>query len=266
MTASTLHVHADLAFFVDPGDTGVAVPVHDSRSVKDAIESVGIPHPEVDIVLVNGRSVGFDHLVRGGERIDVFPAGADMAVKSHMAHVCHMSYVRPPMPPPRFACDVHLGRLARRLRLLGLDTWYASHADDAELADLAVDQDRILLTRDRGLMMRRIIVHAYCPRSDNPDEQTVEVLRRFALDEELAPMTRCARCNGPLEATTKEAVIDDLPPRTRLDHEKFSRCTDCGQVYWPGSHVKHITSFVRATQSAARQDAVNQPEAQVRPQ
>lgn len=246
MVASvTLRVYGDLRDFVDSdGDGHVQVPIGTARSVKDVVESAGVPHPEIDLLLVDGTSVGFGHLIVGGERVAVYPA-------FHAIDIGVTSLVRPPAPAPRFVCDVHLGRLTRRLRLLGFDTWYRSDTDDGELADVTVSEQRILLTRDRGLLMRRVIVHGYCPRSDNADVQATEVLRRFDLAAQVAPLSRCARCNGLLHPVDKDAVLERLPARTRVEHQQFARCERCERVYWPGSHTTRISQFVEAARAAA---------------
>jgi uncharacterized protein len=240
----TLRVYGDLRIFIDGDRHGnVEIPIGAPRSVKDVVESAGVPHPEIDLLLVDGTSVGFDHLIRGGERVTVYPA-------FHAIDITVTSRVRPPAPEPRFVCDVHLGRLTRRLRLLGFDTWYRSDTDDDELADVAVGEERILLTRDRGLLMRRVIVHGYCPRSGDADVQTAEVLRRFDFAGHVAPLSRCARCNGLLRPVAKEVVLDRLPPRTRIEHQQFAQCTRCDHVYWPGSHTPRIGQFVDAALDA----------------
>lgn len=242
----TLRIYGELRDFVDADRDGVVlVPTGAPRSIKDVVESAGIPHPEIDLLVVEGSSVGFDHLLSGGERVAVYPP-------FHSVDLGITSLVRPPAPVPRFVCDVHLGRLTRRLRILGFDTWYDTDAGDEELARIAVDDARILLTRDRGLLMRRVVTHGYCPRSDDADVQAAEVLRRFDLVDAVAPFTRCARCNGLLHAVDKAAVIDRLPPRTRMEHERFARCADCGHVYWPGSHTTRIARFIASARGAAR--------------
>lgn len=233
-----VRVYAELADFVDTDRSGrVEVPIGAPRSVKDVVESTGVPHPEIGLLLVDGVSVDFGHPIRGGERIAVYPPfrTIDTTVASRVA---------PPPVAPRFVCDVHLGTLARRLRLLGFDTWYRTDTDDDELAAIAVDDQRILLTRDRELLMRRVIIHGYCPRSDDPDVQTAEVLRRYDLLDALAPLTRCARCNGTLAPVDRRDVVDSLPARTRVEHDEFARCADCGQVYWPGSHTARIRELI----------------------
>ena len=230
-----LRLYADLAELA--GQREFAVPIGAPRSVKDAIESCGVPHPEVGLVLVDGRPVGFDHRLTGGERVGALPP-------FHTLDLGDVVTVVPPPIAPRFVLDVHLGTLTRRLRLLGFDCWYRCDADDRQLAAVAVDQQRILLTRDRGLLMRRVIVHGYGPRSDDPEQQALEVLRRYDLGGSLAPFTRCVTCNGLLHRAELAEVVDDLPPRTRGEFRQFARCTDCGQVYWPGSHVRAMTGFL----------------------
>jgi uncharacterized protein len=228
------------------GATDVEVPIGEPRSVKDLIESVGVPHPEIDLLLVDDEPVGFDHLVRGGERVAVYPPLRSLRPAS-------VSLWPTPPEPRRFVLDVHLGTLARRLRLLGFDTWYATDADDALLAEVAVDEQRILLTRDRGLLMRRAIVHGYCPRSDDPEEQAREVSDRYHLAERARPLSRCVRCNGELVAVERDEVLHLLPARTRREFDRFARCTGCGQVYWPGSHVDAVENFL-ASVTGARGD------------
>jgi hypothetical protein len=251
VTNVALRVYAELQDFIDGDRSGrVEIPIGAPRSVKDVVESAGVPHPEIALLLVDDVSVAFDHLIRGGERIAVYPT-------FHSIDTAAISRVQAPAPAPCFVCDVHLGRLARRLRLLGFDTWYRSDADDAELAAVAVDEQRILLTRDRELLMRRIITHGYCPRSDRADVQATEVLRRFDLTAAIAPFTRCARCNGRLDSVERHDVEHLLPPRTRTEHHHFARCRGCGQVYWPGSHTTRINRFIAEARVASHADERN---------
>lgn len=232
----TLRAYAELVDLLDEAE--VEVPVGAPRSVKDLVEAVGIPHPEIALLVVDDEPVGFDHRLTGGERVAAYPPFHDLAVEPSV------SLWPDPPEPRRFVLDVHLGTLARRLRLLGFDSWYANDADDTLLARVAVTEGRILLTRDRGLLMRRSIVHGYCPRSDHPEEQAIEVARRYGLASRQAPLSRCVQCNGELEAVDKAEVVDDLPPRTRVEFDRFARCRACGQVYWPGSHVDAVDAFL----------------------
>lgn len=211
-----------------PVGTEVPVRVRGPRSVKDLVEAVGVPHTEVTHVTVDGRPVAFDHRIVGGERVDVHPPATSPAGGGSVA---------PPPAPTRFTCDVHLGTLARRLRLLGFDTWYRNDADDPTLVEVTVSEGRVLLSRDRGLLRRRAVVHGHLPRADDPDAQLGEVVERFALAARAAPLTRCVSCNGRLEPVAATVVAAEVPPRSRRAFDRFARCRACGQVYWPGSHV-----------------------------
>lgn len=229
-----LRAYAELIDLVD--DAEVDVPFGQPRSVKDLVESIGIPHVEVGLLLVDGEQVGFDHLLTGGERVAAFPPFHELAPDANLWPE--------PLEPRRFVLDVHLGTLARRLRLLGFDSWYRTDADDDELARLAQTEARILLSRDRQLLMRRTLVHGYHPRSDDPEQQLMEVVRRYGLVERQAPLTRCIPCNGLLVEVPLADVVDEVPERTRHAFDSFARCRSCGQVYWPGAHGDGIDAVL----------------------
>ena len=231
MSTIEVRLYGDLGWFCPDVDRDgvVRVTAGERRSVKDLVESLGVPHVEVGGLLVEGEPAAFDVQVDAGDRVAVYPVGHELTPSVQL---------RPPPPdPPRFVADVHLGTLARRLRLLGFDTWYDTDADDAQLAQRSVSDDRILLSRDRGLLMRKVVVHGYCPRSSDPDEQLTEVVARFDLAGRTTAFTRCAACNGRLEPVAKQEVLEQLPPATRREHDTFVRCDRCRQVYWPGTHV-----------------------------
>ncbi|MDR5867514.1 Mut7-C RNAse domain-containing protein [Halomonas koreensis] len=239
MASARLRFHGELEDFLAPASRGrpIDYPVSRRASIKDVIEALGVPHPEVDAIRVDGTPVGFDSPLGSGDTVDVYPAGADLP-----APVRHL---RPPLPRPRrFLLDVHLGRLARYLRLLGVDCRYRNHAGDAELAARAEAEGRILLTRDRNLLKRRRIALGRFVRADDPFDQLAEVARAFDLGDELAPFTRCTRCNGRLVAVDKAAVDHRLEPLTRRYVDDFLQCDRCGQVYWHGSHVSRMQALV----------------------
>jgi len=235
-----VRAYAELNDFLGTESRGVTVrrPFRPHQTVKDVLEAMGIPHTEVDLILVNGDAENFAHRPTSGDRIAVYPVFEALDIGS-------TARLRPvPLRDPRFVIDVNLGRLARLLRVLGFDVWWSSDADDQTLADVSLGQQRILLTRDRALLKRRAITHGLFVHSDLPEEQTLEVIRRLDLRHRLAPFTRCVRCNGRLFAVSKEEVIDHLEPLTRLYYDDFSRCTECGRIYWRGSHRARLVSFV----------------------
>jgi uncharacterized protein with PIN domain len=209
-------------------------------SVKDVIESHGVPHTEVELILVNGRSVGLDHQVADGDRISVYPMFESFDVSS-------LVRVRPrPLRDVRFVLDVHLGKLARRLRLLGFDCSYQREASDDELVAISTAQRRILLTRDLQLLKRKAITHGAFVRSTDARAQVREVVRRFQLSGSIAPYTRCLACNGRLEAVAKADVEPRLPPMTRQLYHEFRRCPACDRTYWRGAHRPGLDAIIAA--------------------
>jgi uncharacterized protein with PIN domain len=209
-----------------------------SPSVKDAIEGFGVPHTEVDLVLVNGESVDFTYLIQDGDRVSVYPVFESVDITPLLR-------VRPrPLRVTRFVLDIHLGRLTSYLRMMGFDSIYGNNCDDAELASISSRERRILLTRDRGLLKRSMVTHGYLVREMNPRLQLVEVLRRFDLFGAVAPFTRCLECNHPLRPVEKASVAHRVPENTVREHDEFWTCDECGRVYWEGSHHRRMSQFI----------------------
>ena len=235
-----VRAYAELNDFLSAESRGLTVrrPFRPHQTVKDVLEAVGIPHTEVDLILVNGDAEDFTHRPASGDRIAVYPVFEALDIGS-------TARLRPvPLRDPRFVIDVNLGRLARLLRVLGFDVWWSSDVEDQTLVDVSLGQHRILLTRDRALLKRRAVTHGLFVHSAHPEEQTLEVIRRLDLSQRLAPFSRCVRCNGGLIGVSKAEVIDHLEPLTRRYYDDFSRCADCGRIYWPGSHRARLASFV----------------------
>jgi len=235
-----LNLHGDLDFFLRSGASGRSIErgLNEKTSVKDVIESCGVPHPEVDLILVNERAVGFDYGLQHTTDVDVYPVQAQPTYfKEDRLQVQRWQ---------RFIVDGHLGKLARNLRLVGFDVAYDCHAQDQELLQVMIRENRALLTRDRRLLMHSIVRHGYCPRSQHADAQTIEVVRRFGLFDSIAPFTRCLRCNALLEKVAKGDVIEKLEPLTKIYYEQFRRCSCCGQIYWAGSHYSKLQKRLAA--------------------
>ncbi len=236
MTPVQLRFYEELNDFLPPErrKTAFAHELTRRTSVKDLIESFGVPHTEVEVILVNGNSVDFSYIVRPGDRISVYPVFESLDVTP----VIRLR--DKPLRDPRFVVDANLGQLARYLRLLGFDAIYRNDFTDEEVAQIAHQEKRIVLTRDRRLLQHKIITHGYFVRADKPREQVREILARLQLHGALRPYTRCLRCNGELEDVDKEAVLEQLEPKTRLYYDRFRRCKDCGQAYWRGSHFNRM--------------------------
>ncbi|MEA1928092.1 MAG: Mut7-C RNAse domain-containing protein [Candidatus Auribacterota bacterium] len=209
-----------------------------SPSIKDAIEAIGVPHTAVDIILVNGDSVGFDHRLRPGERVSVYPIFESFDITPLIRLRAK------PLRDPIFILDVHLGKLARIMRMLGFDSLYRNDYDDPEIIRIALRERRIILTRDRGILKNSMVTHGYWVRSDDAEEQAREVLARFDLFRLIKPFSRCISCNGLLEDVPKEKILDRLPPKTKMAFDKFRICTGCGKIYWPGSHYQAMSEVV----------------------
>lgn len=207
-------------------------------SIKDMIESFNVPHTEVALILVNGHAVDFDYLVQDTDHIQVYPTLENCPPSSRLR-------LRPEIPQPlTFVVDTNLGKLARYLRLLGFDCLYRNDYDDKSIAEISHDQERMLLTRDRSLLQRRIITFGYFVRADNPKIQIHEVLKKFDLYSTIKPLTRCTRCNGNLAKIHKQQIEHRLQPLTKKYYSNFLTCPNCGQIYWQGSHHSRIQVLI----------------------
>ncbi len=213
-------------------------------SVKDMIEALGVPHTEVELILVNGVSVDFTCRVRDGDRVSVYPAfGAiDITPISKIT--------APAAAEPKFVADTHLGRLAASLRMLGFDTLYRNDYRDDELVEASNAEERTLLTRDLGILKRSAVKRGYFVRSTRPRQQLIEVTGRFHLAEAATPFQRCIRCNARLRPTAKEMVAEQLPPKVRDSYAEFRVCPNCGRVYWKGTHYSRMRQRVEQLMAA----------------
>ncbi len=240
MRRATFRFYAELNDFLPPlqRQEDVVRSFLDTPTVKDQIEACGVPHTEVEVILVNGASVGFDRRLEDGDRVSVYPVFEALDVTP-------LVRLHPrPLREPRFVLDVHLGKLARRLRLLGFDALWERDAADERLVAISLSERRILLTRDRGLLKRRELTHAAAVRATDPRRQLVEVVERFDLARSAAPFTRCLACNGRISAASKEDVLDRIPAVTRLHYETFFACASCGRVFWWGPHTRRLKEIV----------------------
>jgi uncharacterized protein with PIN domain/sulfur carrier protein ThiS len=236
MSYVALRFYAELNDFLrDPQkQTRFEIELNRRTSVKDLIESLGVPHTEVEVILANGKSVDFSYIVKSGDRLSIYPMFESVDVTPIL------KLRETPLRDTRFVLDCHLGRLARYLRQFGFDTLYRNDYSDDDLAETSAREHRILLTRDRSLLKRSIITHGYFVREHDPRKQLDEVIRRFDLRNRIIPFGRCTRCNGRVEAVSKQSIEHLLEPKTRLYFDEFWQCAGCGQVYWEGSHVKHM--------------------------
>ena len=249
----TVHIrfYEELNFFLknELSRKNIEARAAPGQTVKDLIESFRIPHVEVDLILVNGGPVDFSYQVKDGDRISVYPVFENIDISPE-------NRLRPqPLREPAFILDVHLGTLSRRLRILGFYTEYQNQADDEYLARRAVEEGLILLTRDRQLLMRKIVERGLYVKNTHPFEQVREVVSRLDLFTKMRPFSRCVSCNGllrPLESDTSTAEgIEDqrkfemqVPPGIRKWCTTYRVCTGCGKVYWKGSHLDRLNLLI----------------------
>lgn len=247
MAQAFFRFYAELNDFLPSARRGTSFSVRFNSpvTVKHLIESLGVPHTEVDLILVNSQPAGFETRIAEGDQISVYPVFESLDLTP-------VNQLHPrPLRNPRFVLDTHLGRLAAYLRLLGFDSLYRNDYQDDQLAQISVSETRILLTRDRGLLKRREITHGVWIHSSNPQEQVQEVIRRFDLVHACQPFTRCLRCNGLLEVVDKAAVQASLQPGTNREFEEFSRCQTCSQIYWQGSHYRRMQRMIQTWLSSS---------------
>jgi uncharacterized protein with PIN domain len=225
-------------------------PLNSSRSIKDLVESIGVPHTEIDLIIVNGKSVNFDYLVVTNDHIDLYAPSKYIAPE--LAAISPLIHCQPePLANPRFILDVHLGRLAAYLRMMGFDCLYRNDYDDPTLADVSASEQRILLTCDRLLLMRKQVIHGYFVRSRQPREQLLEVLTRFELFDKLKPFTRCMHCNGMTQPVSKHEIEAHLLPATKKYYDEFYQCQNCNKIYWKGSHYLKMQKLINQLKSGS---------------
>jgi uncharacterized protein with PIN domain len=209
-----------------------------AATVKNAIEALGVPHTEVELILVNGESVDFGYRMREGDRVSVYPVFEALDVRPLLR-------VRPaPLRLTRFIADAHLGGLARLLRMLGFDTLYDNAYSDEEIRRLAAEEHRIVLTRDRALLLCKTITHGCFVHARKPQDQLREIVQRLQLGTSLRPFARCLHCNVAVAAVEKEAVLEYLPPMVRERYQRFTQCPACRRVYWEGSHWERMRAIL----------------------
>jgi uncharacterized protein with PIN domain len=248
--SATFHFHGSLNDFLSPfkRNGSLVYPFNDTPSVKHAIESVGIPHPEVDIIVVNDAPVEFNYPLHNDDEVDVYPVFAGSAFPETFSLTKKYSVGE------KFILDVHLGKLARILRLCSFDTYYMNDYDDKTIVEITEAEKRIVLTRDVNLLKHKSVTVGYWLRSQFAEEQLTEVIRRFKLKAKFKPFERCVECNGEIIKVEKEAVLDRLLPKTILYYNDFFQCTCCKRIYWKGSHYEQMQQFVERLQKLFYQE------------
>lgn len=238
-----INFHGELADLLSgKSENGPVISCNLERrtSIKDLIESFGIPHPEIEKIAVNGKEVDFAYIVENNSiQIDVFPISAQ-------SNFFTPSLLRPnPLVSHRFVVDVNVAKLASKLRQLGFDALLPRDCDDTGIAVIAGGQRRILLTRDCNLLKRKIVEFGHLVRAESPNDQLVEIIKLFGLKDKIKPYSRCFQCNGLLDPVAKEDILPFLEPLTKKYYNVFHRCIDCKKIYWSGSHREKMDEILQ---------------------
>ena len=204
-------------------------------SIKDAIEAIGIPHVEVNLIQVNNQVVDFNYRLKNNDIVSVYPVAKIQ--KKGAKEI-------------KFILDVHLGKLAKYLRMCGFDTAYQNDYDDKKIIEISLEENRIILTRDIGLLKVKSVSNGYFIRDQNPKAQLTEVLKYFDLYQAINPFNRCIKCNGKLESIEKEKIIQQLEPLTQKYFDTFFRCTHCQSIFWEGSHFDRMSNFINTIKNS----------------
>lgn len=218
--------------------TSFSLNIDGAAKLEDVLKGLGVPQERVDLICAGSRSVHFSYRPCDGERIAVYPVFEAMDISGMSALDGR------PLRRPAFISDVHLGRLAKRLRLLGFDTLYRSDYTDEQIIYISLRESRVILTRDRRLLEDKRVTHGIWVSNENVDAQAREIMARMDLYNNIEPFSRCLECNGAIKEASRDDVIDKLPPKTKDYYEEFFQCEECGRVYWKGSHYKRMTRFI----------------------
>jgi uncharacterized protein with PIN domain len=237
-----IRFYEELNDFLPPEKRKIRFPCHiiGQPSVKDFIESLGVPHNEIDLILVNSISVGFDYIVKENDDISIYPVFESFDIKN-------VQHLRPiPLRDPKFICDLHIGSLARYLRMAGFDTLYRDNYEKNEIVTCSLTELRTILTKDRELLKRKDVTHGYWIRNIDAAGQLKEVIKRFHLEDSFRPFSRCIECNGLISTVEKEKVYDRLEENTKKYFNEFFTCVSCGKIYWKGSHFKKMEEIFKS--------------------
>jgi len=235
-----LRFYEELNDFLAPGrrKRDIDLPFEAPAPVRHLIETLGVPHTEVELIIANGESVGLDYAVADGDRIGIYPMFEALDVTPLLR------LRDKPLRDPCFIADAHLGKLAHYLRMLGFDTLFDIDLDDREISAISARERRVLLSRDKALLMRRSVTHGCYVRALAPRQQLADVMRRMDLYRLIRPFTRCMQCNGGLHPVSRHRVYNRLPADTRRHFSKFWQCAGCRHVYWQGSHYARMRDFI----------------------
>jgi uncharacterized protein with PIN domain len=213
------------------------------RSVKDMIEALGVPHTEIDLILVNGKSVDFAYVPKDGDRISVYPVFESLNIEN----VTRLRKV--PLRKTKFIADIHLGDIVKYMRALGFDVFFNPSFSSRKIIDISKMENRIILTKSRRLLKFKEVTHAIYIRPGTTAEQIKRILDYLDIKDSINPFSRCLRCNSVVKSVPKESIADRIPPKTKEFCDQYTYCKFCDKIYWNGTHyikmnkaIDHILS------------------------
>mgnify|MGYP001820042941 CR=1 FL=1 len=219
--------------------TDAATTFKEKRSIKDAIESLGVPHTEIDLILVNGKSVDFDYILQDEDRVSVYPVFESLNI-SDATHLRKL-----PLRRSKFIADINLGKIATYMRVLGFDVYFDSRLSPREIVEISKREKRIILTGNRKLLKFKDVSHGIFIRPGTTVQQIKRLIDYLDIKDRVDPFTRCLQCNSLLQKVPKEKILDRIPQKTRAYCDAYARCLSCDKIYWKGTHFIHMDKVVR---------------------
>ncbi len=240
MQKAVLRFYSTLNYLLpkDRRNADFEVEFKGKRSVKDMIESLGVPHTEVDIILVNGRSVDFNYILREGDKISVYPAFEKPDIED-LVHLCSTFPSH-----TKFIADINLGDIVKYMRVLGFDVYFDPSLSPREIIKYAKRYGRTIITKSRKLLKFREIDNGLLLYAGTTEEQIRGIISRLGLKRSVKPFSRCLRCNKVLVNIAKEKIEDRIPPKTRSFCDRYAYCKDCNRIYWEGTHVFEMRKLI----------------------
>jgi uncharacterized protein len=214
------------------------IQIDSNTQIQELLDILKLPISKVDLILLNGESAGLDYQLNAGDRISIYPVFETFNIDS----INRLREI--PLRRLRFACDVHLGKLAKYLRMLGLDVFYKNDIYYYQIINLSLEQERIILTKDNELVKDKRITRAYLVKQSNPRMQLFEIISYFDLIGIIKPLSRCLKCNLSVQPVEKNSIKKQVPAPILNLHQSFMKCYGCKRIYWMGSHYQAMMNWI----------------------
>jgi uncharacterized protein with PIN domain len=208
------------------------------RSVKDMIEALGVPHTEIDLILVNGTSVDFAYVLKDGDRVNVYPVFESLNIEN----VTRLRKV--PLRKTKFIADIHLGKIVKYMRALGFDLSFDPSLSARKIIEISKKKSRIILTKSRQILKFKEVTHAIFIYPGTTAEQIKRILDYLDIKDSIKPFSRCLRCNSVVKRVSKEGVADRIPPKTKEFCDQYNHCKFCDKIYWKGTHFIKMSKAI----------------------